>query len=125
MKLAGKRGNDMSKLREATSGTKNGQIGNCLPPWTTFELCIDQGPEFRCSDRILSNEVSRLFGARRGRGVRGHLPGSARMRFPGPTRMEATENIREAIEGYLKSLRKHGDPVPPSILEEVIEVPGG
>jgi antitoxin HicB len=42
----------------------------------------------------------------------------------GRTRAEATENIREAIEGYLKSLRKHGDPVPPSILEEVIEVPG-
>jgi len=27
----------------------------------------------------------------------------------------------EAIEGYLRSLRKHGDPVPPGILEEVIE----
>ena len=43
----------------------------------------------------------------------------------GPTRSEATENIREAIAGYLKSLRKHGDPIPPSILEEVIEVSGG
>lgn len=43
----------------------------------------------------------------------------------GRTRVEATENIREAIEGYLKSLRKHGDPLPPSILEEVIEVGGG
>jgi antitoxin HicB len=43
----------------------------------------------------------------------------------GRTRLEATDNIREAIEGYLKSLRKHGDPVPPSILEEVIEVAGG
>ena len=43
----------------------------------------------------------------------------------GRTRSEATENIREAIEGYLESLRKHGDPVPPSILEEVIEVTGG
>ena len=43
----------------------------------------------------------------------------------GRTRSEATENIREAIEGYLKSLRKHGDPLPPSILEEVIEVAGG
>jgi predicted RNase H-like HicB family nuclease len=43
----------------------------------------------------------------------------------GRTRIEATENIREAIEGYLKSLRKHGDPLPPSILEEVIEVAGG
>ena len=43
----------------------------------------------------------------------------------GRTRVEATENIREAIEGYLKSLRKHGDPLPPSILEEVIEIAGG
>jgi antitoxin HicB len=43
----------------------------------------------------------------------------------GQTRSEATENMREAIEGYLKSLKKHGDPVPPSILEEVIEVASG
>lgn len=43
----------------------------------------------------------------------------------GETRPEALVNIREAIEGYLKSLKKHGDPIPPSILEEVIEVAGG
>jgi len=43
----------------------------------------------------------------------------------GRTRAEATENIREAIEGYLKSLNQHGEPAPPSILEEVIEVAGG
>ena len=43
----------------------------------------------------------------------------------GRTRAEAKENIREAIEGYLKSLRKHGDALPPSILEEVIEVTSG
>ena len=43
----------------------------------------------------------------------------------GRTRSEAIENIREAIEGYLKSLRKHGEPVPPSVFEAVIEVPGG
>jgi predicted RNase H-like HicB family nuclease len=40
----------------------------------------------------------------------------------GRTRAEATENIREAIEGYVLSLQKHGDPVPQSILEEVVEV---
>jgi predicted RNase H-like HicB family nuclease len=34
----------------------------------------------------------------------------------GRSRAEATDNIREAIEGYLKSLTKHGEPVPPSIL---------
>lgn len=43
----------------------------------------------------------------------------------GQTRREATENIREAIDGYLKSPREHGDPAPPSIHEEVIEVAGG
>ena len=43
----------------------------------------------------------------------------------GQTRLEATKNIREAIEGYIKSLKKHGDPVPPSILEDVIEVASG
>ncbi len=42
----------------------------------------------------------------------------------GKSRAEASENIREAIEGYLQSLRKHGDPVPPSIQEEIIEVAG-
>ncbi len=42
----------------------------------------------------------------------------------GQSRTEAAANIREAIEGYIKSLRKHGDPVPPSIMEEIIEVAG-
>jgi antitoxin HicB len=32
----------------------------------------------------------------------------------GQTRAEATDNIREAIEGCLKSLAKHGEPVPQS-----------
>ncbi len=40
----------------------------------------------------------------------------------GKTRAEAMTNIREAMEGYLESLRKHGDPIPPSINEEIIEV---
>jgi predicted RNase H-like HicB family nuclease len=42
----------------------------------------------------------------------------------GATRSEAAANIREAIEGYIASLHKHGDPIPPSISEEVIEVTG-
>jgi antitoxin HicB len=42
----------------------------------------------------------------------------------GTTRSEARENIREAIVLYLKSLRKHGEPVPPGIEEEVVEVAG-
>jgi antitoxin HicB len=40
----------------------------------------------------------------------------------GDTRDEAVRNIGEAIEGYLESLRKHGDPIPPPITEEVIDV---
>jgi antitoxin HicB len=40
----------------------------------------------------------------------------------GKTREEAIANIKDAIEGYLASLRKHGEPIPPPISEEVIEV---
>jgi predicted RNase H-like HicB family nuclease len=40
----------------------------------------------------------------------------------GQTRSEAMENIREAILAYLESLEAHGEPIPPSIEEEVIEV---
>jgi antitoxin HicB len=40
----------------------------------------------------------------------------------GATRQEALTNIQDAISGYIKSLRKHGEPVPPPISEEVVEV---
>ena len=40
----------------------------------------------------------------------------------GRTRTEAIENIKEAIAGYLESLQAHGDPIPPSISEEVVEI---
>jgi antitoxin HicB len=40
----------------------------------------------------------------------------------GATRVEAIANIKEAIAGYLESLQAHGEPVPPSITEEVVEV---
>jgi predicted RNase H-like HicB family nuclease len=40
----------------------------------------------------------------------------------GKSRDEALKNIREAIALYLESLKAHGDPVPPSISEEVVEV---
>ena len=40
----------------------------------------------------------------------------------GKTRAKALENIRDAIQGYLVSVKKHGDPIPPSINEEVVEV---
>jgi len=40
----------------------------------------------------------------------------------GDTRAEALENIKDAIEGYLISLKKHGEAIPPPIQEEVVEV---
>jgi antitoxin HicB len=40
----------------------------------------------------------------------------------GSTRAEAIANVREAIQAYLESLNKHGDPVPPPISEEIVEV---
>lgn len=40
----------------------------------------------------------------------------------GKTRIEAIENIKDAIKGYLESLEKHNEPIPPPIEEEVVEV---
>jgi len=40
----------------------------------------------------------------------------------GNTRTEAVANIKEAIAAYLESLQKHGEPVPPPVSEEVVEV---
>lgn len=40
----------------------------------------------------------------------------------GATREEAVQNIREAIALYLESLEEHGEPVPPPITEEIVEV---
>jgi predicted RNase H-like HicB family nuclease len=40
----------------------------------------------------------------------------------GKTRQEAVENIQDAIKGYLESLKKHGEPIPPSIYEEIVEI---
>ncbi len=40
----------------------------------------------------------------------------------GATREEAVANIKDAIAGYLASLEKHAEPVPPPITEEVVEV---
>ena len=40
----------------------------------------------------------------------------------GQSRAEALDNIQDAIKGYIESLRKHDEPVPPAIDEEIIEV---
>jgi len=40
----------------------------------------------------------------------------------GKNREETLTNIKDAILGYLASLKKHGEPIPPSIEEETVEV---
>ena len=40
----------------------------------------------------------------------------------GASRDEALDNIREAISLYVESLEERGEPVPPPINEEVVEV---
>jgi antitoxin HicB len=40
----------------------------------------------------------------------------------GATRQEALTNIRDAIAGYLESLRQYDEPVPPPIWEETVEI---
>ena len=41
----------------------------------------------------------------------------------GSTRLEALQNIKDAIAGYLASLEKHGEAIPLPVNEEVVEVP--
>ena len=40
----------------------------------------------------------------------------------GDTREEAVANAREAIAAYLEGLEARGEPVPPPISEEIVEV---
>jgi predicted RNase H-like HicB family nuclease len=40
----------------------------------------------------------------------------------GKDRKEALVNIQDAIKGYLESLKKHNEPIPPPIEEEIVEV---
>ena len=40
----------------------------------------------------------------------------------GKSRKDALENIKDAISGYLESLKKHKEAIPPSIIEEVVEI---
>ena len=48
-----------------------------------------------------------------------NLPGCVSQ---GKTRVEAVRNIKDAAKGYLESLKKHNEPIPPSIEEEIVEV---
>lgn len=40
----------------------------------------------------------------------------------GKTRMEAVNNLKDAVKGYVESLKKHNEPIPPSIDEDIIEI---
>lgn len=40
----------------------------------------------------------------------------------GSTRKEALANVQEAMELYIESLEVHGDPIPPAITEEIVEI---
>jgi predicted RNase H-like HicB family nuclease len=40
----------------------------------------------------------------------------------GQSRDEAVANIKDAMAGYLASLKKHGEPISPPITEEIVEV---
>ena len=40
----------------------------------------------------------------------------------GKTRTEAMDNIKDAIQGYLASVKKHGEAISPPITEEIVEV---
>ena len=40
----------------------------------------------------------------------------------GETRDDALANAEEAIALYIESLEAHGEPIPPSITEEIVEV---
>ena len=40
----------------------------------------------------------------------------------GKTRKETLDNIHDAIKGFLISLKKHNEPIPPSIEEEIVEI---
>ena len=40
----------------------------------------------------------------------------------GNTRDEALSNIRDAMAAYVASLEKHGEAIPPSVNEEVVEI---
>jgi predicted RNase H-like HicB family nuclease len=40
----------------------------------------------------------------------------------GKTYDEAMTNIRDAIQGYLESLKKHGEAIPSPITEAIVEV---
>ena len=41
----------------------------------------------------------------------------------GKTRTEAMQNVRDAIGGYVRSVRERGEPIPPGPEEEYLDLP--
>jgi predicted RNase H-like HicB family nuclease len=80
-----------------------------------------QEPSARQSDTDkLDVEIAATFREHKGRygSPRVH-PGCVSQ---GDTRAEALSNIHDAVTGYLASLKKHDEPIPPSIDEDVVEI---
>jgi len=50
------------------------------------------------------------------------MPGFPGCISQGKTRDEAMANISDAIQGYVQSLKKHGEPIPALITEAVVKV---
>lgn len=40
----------------------------------------------------------------------------------GKTRQEAIDNLKDATQGYLESLKERGEAIPPTISEDIVEV---
>lgn len=51
-----------------------------------------------------------------------HCPALPGCVSQGKTRGEAIANVKDAIAGYLHSLGKHNEPIPPPIWEETVDV---
>jgi len=75
----------------------------------------DSGRNTLCDIAFLSSRMKTAFSS--GRFLRFRV-----VFHKGKPRSEVLDNIKEAIAGYLESLQAHGEPVPPSITEEVVEV---
>jgi len=84
------------------------------PSWidaTKGSLCYDRRVKFRV---LIEQDEDGVFVA-----TCPSLPGCVAQ---GATREEAHANITDAVEGYVASLKKHGEPIPPPIDEDLVEV---